>query len=459
MNEVNVKKALTIEAGALFDSKSEANNNALQEVLRFITTNTQDHSKMSMKTLKDRFKDAPYGFVDDDIHYLVARLFKKGELAFTVNGENVTIHSHSVDDIFNFITKKGYMEKLMMECKERISDSDKKKVRTLLKEVFNITDNSEDEDVLMSAFIQACENKQDKLTEYKLNYGQNKHKYPGYQTIEGFSLLLSDIKRIKSSKSFYGTVIDKTDTFLDFADDIEAVEAFFKEGGNQKTIFDNAKLRVKIFEDNKTYITDEATKEIAGQISKIVNNDRPYTQIRLLPKLNDDFDSSYTEILDGHTETALKEVEAYQKQVMEMLKEKSYKDKYQRQYASAFEAIVDKANKSQSIIAVIGCAGEASFLAEQCMNQMAKLDAKLEAEKTKEESNKTATSGEKTDTNTKPAPNPKPVIQHRNVTIGKLLPARHYDLKTEADVDNMVEDLRKEIKKAMEENTVYHVTF
>ncbi|MBO6129977.1 MAG: hypothetical protein J6P79_13965, partial [Pseudobutyrivibrio sp.] len=140
-------------------------------------------------------------------------------------------------------------------------------------------------------------------------------------------------------------------------------------------------------------------------------------------------------------------------------KEKSYKDKYQKQFINAFEVIIDKANKSQSIIVVIGCSGEASYLAEQYMNQMAELDAKLEAEKTKEESNKTATSGEKTDTNTKPAPNPKPVIQHRNVTIGKLLPARHYDLKTEADVDAMVEDLRKEIKKAMEENTVYHITF
>lgn len=460
MNEVNVKKALTIEVGALFDSKSEANNNALQEVLRFITTNTQDYSKMSIKTLKDRFKVAPYGFVDDDIHYLVARLFKKGELAFTVNGENVTIHSHSVDDIFNFITKKGYMEKLMLECKERISDSDKKKVRTLLKEVFNITDNSEDEDVLMSAFIQACENKQDKLTEYKLNYGQNKHKYPGYQTIEGFSLLLSDIKKIKSSKNFYSTVIDKTDTLLDFAEDIEAVEAFFKEGGNQKNIFDDAKLRVKIFDDNKTYITDETTKEIAGQISKIVNSDRPYAQIRLLPKLNDDFDSSYTEILAGHAETAIKEVEAYQKQVMDMLKEKSYKDKYQKQFINAFEVIIDKANKSQSIIVVIGCSGEASYLAEQYMNQMAELDAKLEAEQKKQKAaeNSSADNNDKTKETTPPSP-PEPVVKHRNVTMGKLLPARHYDLKNEADVDNMVEDLRKEIKKAMEENTIYHVTF
>ena len=459
MNEVNVKKALTVEAGVLVDSKSEANNNALQEVLRYITTNTQDYSKISIKSLKDRFKAVPYGFVDDDIHYLVARLFKKGELAFAVNGENVTIHSHSADDIFNFITKKGYMEKLMIECKERIPDSDKKKVRTLLKEVFNTTDNSEDEDVLMSAFIQACENKLDKFTDYKINYGQNHHKYPGYQTIEGFSLLLSDIKKIKSSKTFYSTVIDKTNTLLDFAEDIEAVETFFKEGSNQKNIFDDAKLRVKIFEDNKTYITDENTQEIARQISKIVNNNKPYAQIRLLPKLNDDFDSSYTEILDGHTETALKEVEAYQKQVMDMLKEKSYKDKYQKQYTNAFEAIINKARTNNSIIIVVGCADEARFLAEQCMNEMAKMDAKLEAEKTKQESNKNATSGEKTDTNTNPAPNPKPVIQHRNVTMGKLLPARHYDLKNEADVDNMVEDLRKEIKKAMEENTIYHVTF
>ena len=455
-SDADVKKVLLSEAGTLLDAKSEANNNALQEVLRFITTSTQNYAKISIKSVKDHFKAIPYGFVDDDIHYLVARLFKKGELAFTVNGENVTIHSHEADDIFNFITKKGYMEKLMIECKERIADSDKKKVRSLLKEVFKATDNSEDEDMLMTSFIAAADKKYNELINIKMNYGQVHNSYPGYKIVEGFSSLLLELKNIKTAKTFYQTVIDKTDTLLNFAEDVEYVEVFFKSGSNQKEIFDKAKERVKIFDNNKTYITDETTKGIAEQIIKIISNEKPYPQIRLLPQLIDDFNNSYTEILDGHAETALKEVQAYQKQVMDMLKDKSYKDKYQKKYADAFEAIVKKAETNQSIVAVIGCSGEASFLAEQYMNEISTLDAKLANEK---EAQQTKSPKMIYDSAKPVNPKPLPAITHHNATISKLLPGHHYELKTEADVDAMVDELRKELKKLIKENTVYHITF
>ena len=68
--------------------------------------NTRNHMKTSMKTVKDRFMKAPYGFVEDDVHWLVARLFKRGDLAFTVNGAAVSLNNKSEEEIIGFITKK-----------------------------------------------------------------------------------------------------------------------------------------------------------------------------------------------------------------------------------------------------------------------------------------------------------------------------------------------------------------
>ena len=68
----------------------EVNVNALDDVLGFISDNSRMHMKTSMKTVKDRFMKAPYGFVEDDVHWLVAKLFKRGDLAFTVNGATVS---------------------------------------------------------------------------------------------------------------------------------------------------------------------------------------------------------------------------------------------------------------------------------------------------------------------------------------------------------------------------------
>ena len=76
---------------------TEANTHALDDVLQFIATNTHMHMKTSMKTVKDRFMKAPYGFVEDDVHWLVARLFKRGDLAFTVNG--ATVNQNNKSDI------------------------------------------------------------------------------------------------------------------------------------------------------------------------------------------------------------------------------------------------------------------------------------------------------------------------------------------------------------------------
>lgn len=457
MNDVAVKKAITSDAGILLDGNTEANNNALQEVLRYIANNTQNYAKISLKSIKDHFKTVPYGFVDDDIHYLIARLFKKGELAFGLNGEAVTIHSHNAEDIYNYITKKSYMEKLMIERKERISDSSKKKVRTLLKEVFGITNNSEDEDLLMREFRHACALKSDKLVEILRIYGQNHTSYPGYTVANDFHATLSNLKDINIVKKFYETVIKKNEDLLDFAEDIEQVETFF--ASNQKKIFDDAKKRVKIFNDNTTYITDTETREIAEKIIKICGDKKPYKNIKDLPELCDKFDGKYMDILDGHTATAKEKVESFRVQVMDELATKPYQAQYQAGYQKAFENIADKAEHSNSIFVVIGCADEASFQAEQYLNAMAKLDNKLAEEAAAAAAAATATESEPGD-NVPPTPpvQPAPQVVHHNIKLGNVLHAKKYKLSKEEDVDAMVEDLRKELKKLITDNMVYHVT-
>ena len=62
--------------------------------------------KTSMKTVKDRFMKAPYGFVEDDVHWLVAKLFKRGDLAFTVNGASVNLNNKSAEEIISYVRRK-----------------------------------------------------------------------------------------------------------------------------------------------------------------------------------------------------------------------------------------------------------------------------------------------------------------------------------------------------------------
>ena len=108
-SEADIRKMLRTsnQLSLGLEGGTEANVHALDDVLAFIAGNSHMHMKTSMKTVKDRFMKAPYGFVEDDVCWLVARLFKRGDLAFTVNGVSVTLNNKSEDEITNYITKKA----------------------------------------------------------------------------------------------------------------------------------------------------------------------------------------------------------------------------------------------------------------------------------------------------------------------------------------------------------------
>ena len=87
-----------------------------------------------MKSLLDRFMKAPYGFIEADVQWLVAKLFKDGDIAFYVNSEPVTLLSKSVDEIVRFITRKEFNERLMTDKRVRASAKQRIAVRYVMKE-------------------------------------------------------------------------------------------------------------------------------------------------------------------------------------------------------------------------------------------------------------------------------------------------------------------------------------
>lgn len=104
MSEADIKKLFhnSSQQLSLVGINTTPNSLALHDVNDYIAVNTSRHTKTSMKSLLDRFMKAPYGFVEADVQWLVAKLFKDGEIAFYVNSEPVTLLSKSVDEIVRF---------------------------------------------------------------------------------------------------------------------------------------------------------------------------------------------------------------------------------------------------------------------------------------------------------------------------------------------------------------------
>jgi len=382
MGEDDIRKLLKTsnQITLNLEGGTEPNIHALDDVLQYIAGNSRMHVKTSMKSIKDRFMKAPYGFVEDDVQWLVAKLFKRGDLSFSVNGASVTMMNKDVEEIINYITKKAFVEKLMMEERVRVADKDKKVVRDVLKELFHTSSPSDDEDAVMNFFISFVNKLITELRVMKKDY--EKAKYPGLKVIEEGIRIMSDIVQIQSPVEFFQTVSKKQDDLLDFAEDYEPIKAFF--AGEQKGIFDKALLYLDKYDDSKTYIVDAELENVVDAIRTIVKKDKPFADIPKLPELLKQFTDVYSKVLDEQLAPVLASVSESRKRVFEVLNTKPYKDEKLNGYIDLFLEIENGAQSCTNVSVLRGYADRAEALKIRLLNEMDKVDQNIALKKAEE---------------------------------------------------------------------------
>ena len=444
---------------------TEPNIHALDDVLQYVAGNSRMHVKTSMKSIKDRFMKAPYGFVEDDVQWLVAKLFKRGELSFFVNGASVTMMNKDVEEIINYITKKAFVEKLMMEERVRVQDKDKKVVRDVLKELFHTSSPSDDEDAVMNYFISFANKLITELRVMKKDY--DRAKYPGLKVIEEGIRIMSDIVQIQSPVEFFQTVSKKQDDLLDFAEDYEPIKAFF--AGEQKGIFDKSLLYLEKYDDSKTYIVDAELESVVDEIRTIVKKDKPFSDIPKLPELLKQFTDSYSKVLDEQLAPVLASVAESQKRVFEVLNTKEYKESKINPYNNMFFEIQNGAESCTNVSTLRGYADRAEALKIRLLNEMDKMDQDIALKKAEEVRKKLEAEAKENgryDTDlieqqvSKVAEENGYHSQHiKNVTFKKISKSSSWRIESVEDLDKHLNELRSNLLLELADNTIVNVEF
>ena len=461
MGEAEIRKmfhssnqlTLTLEGG------TEPNTHALDEVLQFIAANTRMHMKTSMKTVKDRFMKAPYGFVEDDVYWLVARLFKRGDLAFTVNGAIVNQNNKSDEELISFITKKAFAEKLLLEERIRVPEKEKKAVRDVMKEVFGTAGVAEDEDSIMKNFQRYAQNMINEILRLEPQY--RNYQYPGKKALDTGKKLMQKVIQIQSPLDFFHHVSRNRDDFYDFAEDYEPVKTFFN--GEQVQIFTRALDMLAIYEDSKTYIVDEELEKIVAAMRQITRQDKPYASIPKLPELRSQFTTAYTLILEREEKPVLDAVEQARARVLEILNTKEYAGEKKSRYYSLFQEIYEGAAHCNNVSSLRSFADKADALKIRLMNEMDAMDRQiayakqLALQKAAEEAARKAKEAGKdvipvvTD--------PVRIKKTKNVTIKNMTNTSSWRLESEQDVDKYLSALRKALLKELEGTDIVNVEF
>lgn len=470
MGEADIRKLFT-EANQLIltGTVSRPNSLALQDMNSYIDLNTSRHTKTSMKSLIDRFTKAPYGFVEADVQWLVAKLFKDGEIAFFVNSETVTLFSKSIEDIVRYITRKEYVDRLMTEKRVKINDRQKKAVRDVAKELFRATLTSDDDDAMMGGFLNYAKKLKHEIEVLEVNY-QNQSQYPGKAVLSQGKKLMNEVVQMKNTNEFFYAVTRNRDDYLDLAEDLEPVKTFFS--GEQKAIFDRAIRLIAIYDDSRTFIVNEEIEETVAQIKAILKKPVPYGDIFKLPGLLDQFVDTYGKLLQEMEGPVLATVNDARKRVLDELEGKLCEQTLRQRYIDRFNSLDEKVKSCDNVAKLQNVRVEADALKVRCLNEIAEAEHRLQAQKAAEEARKKAEEAAKVTQDQQPGmvkEDPTPYVaepvpevkvkKQKTISIRSVNTEATWQLETEADVKRYVAELERKLMAVLEEDTVVHVEF
>ncbi len=462
--EDEIRKLLTKSNQISLDlgDSGEANKKAQADVLAFIAQNTSMHMKSSLKTLKDKFTKAPYGFVEDDVEWLVTRLFVKGDITLTLNGSPVTRQNKSTEELFRLLTKREFAEKLLSEYRVRRSAGEIRCAVELVKDLFHVTAVSDEEDSLMQLFQRYGENLVHDLNNM-LQYDYQKP-YPGKDIVSDGVALLRPLLQMSVPAEFYPRLVKDQDALKDFAEDYEPIKAFF--GGEQKKIFDQALRLMQIYDDSKSYIVNRELESVVASIRDILRNKKPYKDIPKLPALLDEFRKIYTKVMDEAEAPVLSAIDQEMTRVLEVLDTKPYREQYHTDFCAQFQALREGAQHCSNVTLLRSFADQACAVKLRLLNQMDAKDAELSRAKAEEERKKAEEQGKAGDAgqsggiaSVKEEPAPYHVKRKKNLAIKSITQTSSWWIESQDDIDSYVEKLRDRLRKELSEGDILNIEF
>lgn len=434
-------------------TNSVPNKLALNDMLDFISGNSMRHAKTSMKSIMERFSKAPYGFVEDDVEWLVAKLFKDGDISLFVNNEVVTLLNKSEDEVFRYLNRKEYLEKLLADKREKANDKQKKAVREVMKELFNLTPMSDDDDSILKSFQQYASNLKNDLEKLEIHY-KNEPSYPGIGIIKTGKNLLVNILALNYSAEFFKTADEKHDDFMDFAEDFEPVKAFFK--GDQIDIWNRAIRLIKIYDESKTFIVNAEIESVVSEVKSIMKKATPYSEIRKIPELLDRYTDLYGSLLSDMEVPVLTSIDEARERVIEEFEGKECRESLYQKAMDRFAEISEKAKSCNNVAVLQNIKVEADALKVRILNEIVAEETKIAA--SKQPITPPVTSDDHVAENLPVYHQPKMKAQ-KTVSIKSINSEATWRIETEDDIDRYIENLRRKIKQNIVSDTILNIEF
>lgn len=441
------------------------NRLAINEVNTHIQTSSSRNLQVTVKSIVIKFSNAPYGWKDIDIQAIIVSLFKKQEIKVILNGEVLSPNNR---EIVNYVTKREYLERVILKTREKVNQKYIDVVKDLNQDLFGFSSLPIDEDGIMGIFKEECKKELSKINEILVNF-TFKISYPGETILKHGKKLFTQIIEIVDTMDFFKEVYDLEDDFLDYADNIDEIKAFFykKENGRidfsskgeQRVIFDNAIDTTQNYEENKEYIINDDIKKIIEEIKEIIRMPKPYSKIPKIPLLIEKYNNKITDLLEEESIPVKGFIEMCRNEVFETLGSFDFKDKFENKIIEEFNNLYNRVEGASSFAVL----SSMSDLAEKVkLKWIKEIVTEYETQKRIkareiENANRIAKGETKIATlQDKSESVPEVVIKTKTLSMRELVKGQK-TIKNNDDINEVVEALRLKLKEELEKDTIINL--
>ena len=435
----DIKEALTQDYQQVLVSSDTDCINALNDLDNYLLDQSKISNTITLKNLLQRYSKAPYGFNNLDIQWLVATLFAQKRITLTINSNEISLRDEGAQKIFEYLTKTEFSEKLLITTRESVDPNKINSVKEVLRECYDLNIPFDNDEKIMDEFKRVNNLKLDIIDEC-IGEFRISDKYPGKKTLDEAKELFTDANNKKNISQFFNFVYEMEDDFMDISEDLEPILSFFQ--GSQKTIFEDSCVVCDVYESNRNLVNDSILSEKAAAIKKIIQMPSPYSNIKRLPELNNDFNTRFNEILDEERGIIENDIENDLKDVLSRLDDEERKNKFERDVNLKFSRLKDKLNSQKNIAIIKGITTESKNLRDGFIKDIDNFIVVVPT----------------TEPGVEPVNQPlKPKVKEVSVDIKKITSSSRVKIKSEQEIEELLDKIKSKLKEELQNNDIVNL--
>ncbi len=359
-------------AQANFDfSDAAINPQACTEVEKFIALNEEYGRPINAEDIVKTFARRPYGWNDDEIILILARLGLANKICFQMRQQDVPLRQ-----LYDNLMQVRKRAELRVRRIKQQTETNLKRASKLFRDIF-ASNAPEGEKALYDDAIVRLNKWRKKLEEFKAKSSTGK--FPGVTEINDGLILLAGLVEINSSFQFVDQFIAQESVLLDFEEDYQDLENFYETqfGTWQKL---TSALNVRFDRNRAALAKDANAAEALDKLSQIYKNPRPYRFIRDIEPLIEQVSQVNEQLLVAKRQFASERINLRITRVTEHLALAAATADLSNKALRPFQAGIARLAQSHSIADIhqeITDAEDWEDEAEQLINQFIEQQAKI----------------------------------------------------------------------------------